>query len=70
MMFLEGATPLQIASQADVTGVLGILKTIASGVLDMVKEVVNVILTNPLLLIPFGVIMLYTVIATAKRFLH
>lgn len=70
MMFLDDTTALQIASQADVSGVLGILKTIASGVLDMVKEVVNVILTNPLLLIPFGVIMLYTVIATAKRFLH
>ena len=69
MMFLD-AVALQIASQADVPRVLGILKTIASGVLEMVKDVVNLILTNPLLLIPFGVIMLYTVIATAKRFLH
>lgn len=59
-----------IASTEDVTAVLECLKNIATSVLGMVGDVVDLIMNQPLLLIPFGVIMLYTVIATAKRFLR
>ena len=59
-----------VASTTDINAVLEALKSIATAVLEMVGSVVQLIMNQPLLLIPFGVIMLYTVIATAKRFLH
>lgn len=50
------------ATTETVSGVLEILGSIAKFVLGLVAEVVTVVMENPLLLIPIGVVMLYTVI--------
>lgn len=51
------------ATSENVLAVLGILKDIAEFILSMVSKVVEVIMANPLLLIPIGVVMLRTVIS-------
>lgn len=56
---MESAT---VATSASVTAVLEILGTIAKFVLGLVSNIVAVVMANPLLLIPIGVVMLYTVI--------
>ena len=56
---MESAT---VATSASVTAVLEILGTIAKFVLGLVSDIVAVVMANPLLLIPIGVVMLYTVI--------
>lgn len=53
---------LEAATSAEVTGVLTILTDIAKAILAMVTDVVTVVMANPLLLIPIGVVMLYTII--------
>lgn len=58
---------LAAASAEDITGVLKILTDIAKAVLGCVSDVVDVVMANPLLLIPIGVIMLYTIISVFKR---
>lgn len=58
---------LEAASSADVTGVLTILTDIAKAILNCVGTVVEVVMANPLLLIPVGCVMLYTIIAVFKR---
>lgn len=57
----------EAATTADITGVLGILKTIAEFILGCVSSVVDVIMANPLLLIPIGVVMLRTVISIFRN---
>ncbi|MDD2505506.1 MAG: hypothetical protein PHF21_04490 [Bacilli bacterium] len=52
---------------ADTTAVLGVLKEIALFFLGMISDVVEVVMSNPLLLIPIGVVMLYTVINVFKK---
>ena len=54
------------ATSESITGVLDILKTIASFILGMVGEVVDVVMAQPLLLIPIGVVMLRTVISVFR----
>lgn len=58
---------VQAASSADVSGVLTILTDIAKAILNCVSAVVDVVMANPLLLIPIGCVMLYTIIAVFKR---
>lgn len=55
------------ATGEQVTGVLTILTDIAKAILGCVGEVVDVVMANPLLLIPIGCIMLYTIIAVFRR---
>lgn len=57
---------LTAATSESITGVLTILKTIASFILGMVSEVVEVVMAQPLLLIPIGVVMLRTVISVFR----
>lgn len=52
-----------MATTEDVITVLELLKEIATFILEMVSEVVEVVMANPLLLIPIGVVMLRTVIS-------
>lgn len=51
------------ATSEGILAVLNILKDIAEFILGMVGSVVEVIMANPLLLIPIGVVMLRTVIS-------
>lgn len=51
------------ATTEQVSTVMELLKSIAIFFLGMVSEVVNVVMDNPLLLIPIGVVMLRTVIS-------
>lgn len=55
-----------VATADSITAVLEILKTIASFILNMVGSVVDVVMAQPLLLIPIGVVMLRTVISVFR----
>lgn len=55
------------ATEAEVTSVLAILQTIAEGILAMVGSLVELVMSQPLLLIPIGVILLYTVISVFRK---
>lgn len=61
---MEGTST--VATAETITGVLEILKTIASFILGMVGQVVDVVMAQPLLLIPIGVVMLRTVISVFR----
>lgn len=64
---MEGsATTAAAATSASITSVMELLKTIASFILDMVVSVVNLVMSQPLLLIPIGVVMLRTVISVFR----
>lgn len=58
---------LTAATSEQVTGVLTILTDIAKAILGCVGDVVEVVMANPLLLIPIGCVMLYTIIAVFRR---
>ncbi len=55
-----------VATVDAITTVLNILKTIALFILGLVGEVVSVVMSQPLLLIPIGVVMLRTVISVFR----
>ena len=59
-MFFLAATSEQI------TAALDVLKTIAEYFLNMVSTIVGVVMDNPLLLIPIGVVMLRTAISVFR----
>lgn len=54
---------LAIATAEDVKGVLDLLKSISSFMLTSVGDLVDFVMSQPLLLIPIGVVMLRTVIS-------
>lgn len=58
---------MEAATTASITSVLDILKAIANYILGMVGDVVALIMSQPLLLIPIGVVMLKTVISIFRR---
>lgn len=51
------------ATSEQITAVLTLLQEIAEAILSMVGSVVEVVMANPLLLIPIGVVLLRTVIS-------
>lgn len=55
------------ATSSDITAVLDILKAIAEYILGMIGSVVDVVMAEPLLLIPIGVVMLRTVISIFRN---
>lgn len=59
-------TTATAATSEQVLAVLGILQDIASAILEMVGSVVDVVMANPLLLIPIGVVLLRTVISVFR----
>jgi len=65
MYVLEGQANAQATAEA-ITAVLNLLKTIAEFILGMVGSVVEVVMANPLLLIPIGVVTLRTVISVFR----
>lgn len=54
------------ATGEQINGVLTILTDIAKAILACVSSVVQLVMANPLLLIPVGVVMLYTIIRVFK----
>ena len=54
------------ATTADITAVMEVLKSIATFILGMVGGVVDLVMSQPLLLIPVGVVMLRTVISVFR----
>lgn len=54
------------ATSEQITAVLDVLKTIAEYFLNMVSTIVGVVMDNPLLLIPIGVVMLRTAISVFR----
>ena len=64
MMFLNATnTP---ATSEQITAVLDVLKAIAEYILGMVGSVVSLVMAQPLLLIPVGVVTLRTVISVFR----
>lgn len=56
----------KLATSESVTAVLEVLKTIATFILGLVSNIVDVVISSPLLLIPIGVVMLRTVISVFR----
>lgn len=54
------------ATSDQITQVLDVLKTIANYILEMVVGVVDLIMSQPLLLIPIGIVTLRTVISVFR----
>lgn len=60
---MEGATA---ASAEQITSVLNVLKVVFDFIIESLSTIVNVIMANPLLLIPIGVVLTYTIIRVFK----
>lgn len=60
---MEGSTA---ATTADITGVLDVLKVVFDFIIESLSTIVEVIMANPLLLIPIGVVLTYTIIRVFK----
>lgn len=56
----------EAASDASITTVLNTLGTIATFILEKVVAVVDIVMSQPLLLIPIGVVLLRTVISVFR----
>lgn len=59
-------TASTIATSQQITAVLDVLKAIAEYILNMVGGVVDLVMSQPLLLIPIGVVTLRTVISVFR----
>ena len=55
------------ATSADITSVLDVLGTVVTWLFGKIGDVVSIVMSNPLLLIPIGVIMAYTIIKVFRR---
>ena len=53
---------LTAATAADIQSVLGILGEVFTFLIGKIGDVVTVVMENPLLLIPIGVVLAYTII--------
>lgn len=56
----------EAASNADISSVLNTLGTIATFILDKVVSIVSIVMSQPLLLIPIGVVLLRTIISVFR----
>lgn len=65
-MMILTETASSVATSAQITAVLDVLKSIAEYILNMVGSVVTLVMSQPLLLIPIGVVMLRTVISVFR----
>ncbi len=54
------------ATTATITSVLELLGTISTWIIGQVNSIVGVVMANPLLLIPIGVVMLRTIISVFR----
>lgn len=60
------AQVLTAATTEDVTSVLGIFEIIAKKMFALVGDVVEIVMANPLLLIPIGIVFTYAIIKVFK----
>lgn len=60
---MEGSTA---ATTTDISGVLDVLKVVFDFIIESLSTIVEVIMANPLLLIPIGVVLTYTIIRVFK----
>ena len=60
---MEGSTA---ATAEQISGVLEVLKTVFDFIIESLGTIVEVIMANPLLLIPIGVVLTYTIIRVFK----
>ena len=58
---------LTAATAADMTSLLEVLGTVFTFIVGKIGDVVTIVMANPLLLIPIGVILCATIIAVFKR---
>ena len=58
---------LTAATSADITNVLGVLGEVFTFLIGKIGDVVTVVMENPLLLIPIGVVLAYTIIAMFRN---
>ena len=58
---------LAAATAADMQALLAVLGEVFTYVIGKISDVVTVVMENPLLLIPIGVILMATIIATFTR---
>ena len=65
MMYVMDVTPT-VATSQDISAVITLLQGIATSVLGMVGSIVEVVMSQPLLLIPIGIVMLRTVISVFR----
>lgn len=54
------------ASAEQITSVLNVLKVVFDFIIESLGTIVEVIMANPLLLIPIGVVLTYTIIRVFK----
>ena len=55
------------ATAADMTSLLEVLGTVFTYIIGKIGDVVSIVMQNPLLLIPIGVILMATIIATFRK---
>lgn len=55
-----------VATSANLSSVLELLGTVSTFILGKVGDIVGVVMSNPLLLIPIGVVMLRTIISVFR----
>lgn len=58
---------MEMATAENITGVLNLLGTVVTWFFSQLAEVVKIIMANPLLLIPIGVVCAYTIISIFRR---
>lgn len=62
MLLTETAT-----TTTSISSVLEMLGTVVTWLFSQIASVVSIVMSNPLLLIPIGVVMTYTIISVFKR---
>lgn len=63
-MILEGATA---ATAADISSTLTALKAVATFMFEALGDIVSIVVANPLLMIPIGVVLTYSIISVFRR---
>lgn len=58
---------LAAATAADMQALLAVLGEVFTYVIGKIGDVVTIVMENPLLLVPIGVILMATIIATFRR---
>lgn len=66
MLNVLETTALTPATAAEVKGVLGIFEVVMTAIFNGVGKMAEIVMHYPLLLIPIGVVMTYTVIKVFK----
>lgn len=58
---------MTMATAENITSVLTLLGTVVKWFFDQIASIVSIVMANPLLLIPIGVVCAYTIISIFKR---